>query len=211
MQYLCSSFLILALAIPQLIFSQAAPQQPDTVDTLKSQALKVYLEREPGGTVFDASQGDGGASLPGVSRELLDAAHKMQIEHGTGYDKPFGTPAYRRAVVEDYWGLDAATGWGPTNVVACQGGRDALVKAYDAVQFLGHGRHGDFVVVSRVPWISYNWGPYSVGALVYARNWPDPWPGRFGHHEIWHLFVIAGAGAHYAFQHTLVDLPYAPL
>ncbi|MBW2268311.1 MAG: hemolysin III family protein [Deltaproteobacteria bacterium] len=52
---------------------------------------------------------------------------------------------------------------------------------------------------------------YSVGALVYARNWPDPWPGRFGHHEIWHLFVIAGAGAHYAFQHTLVDLPYAPL
>jgi aspartate aminotransferase len=68
--------------------------------------------------------------------------------------------------VEDYWGLDAATGWGPTNVIACPGGRDALVKAYDAVQSLGHGRHGDFVVVSRVPWISYNWGPYSVGANV---------------------------------------------
>ena len=131
-----------------------------------NEALKVYLDREPGGTVFDASQGDGGASLPGVSRELLDAAHKMHLEHGTGYDKPFGTPAYRRAVVEDYWGLDAATGWGPTNVVACQGGRDALVKSYDAAQFLGHGRHGDFVVVSRVPWISYNWGPYSVGANV---------------------------------------------
>ena len=131
-----------------------------------NEALKVYLDREPGGTVFDASQGDGGASLPGVSRELLDAAHKMQVDHGTGYDKPFGTPAYRRSVVEDYWGLDAATGWGPNNVIACQGGRDALVKAYDAVQFLGHGRHGDFVVVSRVPWISYNWGPYSIGANV---------------------------------------------
>ena len=52
---------------------------------------------------------------------------------------------------------------------------------------------------------------YSVGAVVYARNWPDPWPGRFGHHEIWHLFVIAGASAHYAFQHSLVHLPYAPL
>jgi aspartate aminotransferase len=131
-----------------------------------NEALKVYLDSEPGGTVFDASQGDGGASLPGVSRELLEAAQKMHIEHGTGYDKPFGTPAYRRAVIEDYWGLDAATGWGPTNIIACQGGRDALVKAYDAVQFLGHGRHGDFVVVSRVPWISYNWGPYSVGANV---------------------------------------------
>jgi len=47
--------------------------------------------------------------------------------------------------------------------------------------------------------------------VVYARNWPDPWPGRFGHHEIWHLFVLAGAGAHFAFTTTLVDLPYAPL
>jgi aspartate aminotransferase len=131
-----------------------------------NEALKVYLDHEPGGTVFDASQGDGGASLPGVSKELLDAAHKLQLEHGTGYDKPFGTPAFRRSVVEDYWGLDEATGWGPANVVACQGGRDALVKAYDAVQFLGNRRRGDFVVVSRVPWISYNWGPYSVGANV---------------------------------------------
>jgi aspartate/methionine/tyrosine aminotransferase len=131
-----------------------------------NEALKVYLDREPGGTVFDASQGDGGASLPGVSRELLDAAHKLQVEHGTGYDKPFGTPAYRRSVVEDYWGLDESTGWGPNNVIGCQGGRDALIKAYDAAQFLGHGRRGDFAVVSRVPWISYNWGPYSIGANV---------------------------------------------
>ena len=131
-----------------------------------NEALKVYLAREPGGTVFDASQGDGGASLPGVSRELLEEAHRLQVEHGTGYDKPFGTPAFRRAVVEDYWGLDSATGWGPANVIACQGGRDALVKAYDAIQFLGHKRRGDFVVVSRVPWISYNWGPYAMGANV---------------------------------------------
>jgi hemolysin III len=51
---------------------------------------------------------------------------------------------------------------------------------------------------------------YTLGAVVYARAWPDPWPGRFGHHEIWHLFVLAGAGAHYAFTYSLVDLPYAP-
>jgi aspartate aminotransferase len=131
-----------------------------------NEALKVYLAREPGGSVFDASQGDGGASLPGVPPEVLEEAHRLQIDHGTGYDKPFGTAEFRRAVVEDYWGLDAATGWGPGNVIACQGGRDALIKAYDAVQFLGHRRHGDFVVVSRVPWISYNWGPYAVGANV---------------------------------------------
>ena len=130
------------------------------------EALAVYRSNHPDGEMFDASQGDGGASLPGVPEELLDEAHRLQKEHGTGYDKPFGTELFRAAVVEDYWGLDAATGWGPLNVIACQGGRDALVKAYDAVQFLGHGRHGDFVVASRVPWISYNWGPYQVGANV---------------------------------------------
>jgi hemolysin III len=52
---------------------------------------------------------------------------------------------------------------------------------------------------------------YSVGAVVYARAWPDPWPGRFGHHEIWHLFVLAGAAAHYVFTCSLVGLPYTPL
>jgi aspartate aminotransferase len=131
-----------------------------------SDALAAYRKAHPDGTTFDASQGDGGASLPGVPAEILDEAHRLQREHGTGYDKPFGTEAFRRSVVEDYWGLDAATGWGTANVLACQGGRDALVKAYDAVQVLGHGRRGDFVVTSRVPWISYSWGPYEVGANV---------------------------------------------
>ena len=129
-------------------------------------ALAVHRRAHPDARQFDASQGDGGASLPGVSDEILDEAHRLQKEHGTGYDKPFGTQEFRQAVVEDYWGLDSTTGWGPANVLACQGGRDALLKAYDAVQFLGHRRRGDFVVTSRVPWISYNWGPYAVGANV---------------------------------------------
>jgi hemolysin III len=34
---------------------------------------------------------------------------------------------------------------------------------------------------------------YSVGALLYAIKRPDPWPGVFGFHEIWHLFVLAGS------------------
>jgi aspartate/methionine/tyrosine aminotransferase len=130
------------------------------------EALAVYRSSNPEGETFDASQGDGGESLPGVPPELLEEAHALQLDHGTGYDKPFGTEMFRRAVVEDYWGLDASTGWGPANVIAGQGGRDALVKAYEAVQFLGHGRRGDFVVTSRVPWISYNWGPYGIGANV---------------------------------------------
>lgn len=130
------------------------------------EALAVFRQHSPNAEMFDASQGDGGASLPGVPHELLEEAHRLQLDHGTGYDKPFGTQLFREVVCEDYWGLDGATGWGPGNFIACQGGRDALVKAYDAVLDLGHGRRGDFVVTSRVPWISYNWGPYSVGANV---------------------------------------------
>lgn len=51
---------------------------------------------------------------------------------------------------------------------------------------------------------------YLLGAWIYARQWPDPWPGRFGHHEIWHLFVLLGAGAHFAFTYSLVGRAYPP-
>ena len=47
---------------------------------------------------------------------------------------------------------------------------------------------------------------YSVGAVVYALKWPDPYPLRFGFHEIWHVFVLAGAGAHFAFMVTLLPI-----
>jgi aspartate/methionine/tyrosine aminotransferase len=133
---------------------------------LINKSLRVFQERQPGRPVFDASQGDGGASLPGVPREILEKAAELQIEHGTAYDMPYGTDVYRRCVVEQYWQLDPALGIGPGNVLGTAGGRDALVKAYQAMLSLGHGRQGDVLIVSRVPWISYNWGPYGIGANV---------------------------------------------
>jgi aspartate/methionine/tyrosine aminotransferase len=133
---------------------------------LINKSLKVYAEKNPGAKTFDASQGDGGASLPGVPRMILERAAQLQVEHGTAYDMPFGTDAYRKSVVEQYWKLDASLGWGPNNVLGTAGGRDALVKAYQAMLALGHGRQGDAIIVSRVPWISYNWGPYGIGANV---------------------------------------------
>ncbi|NOY99960.1 MAG: pyridoxal phosphate-dependent aminotransferase [Chloroflexi bacterium] len=129
-------------------------------------SLQVYREKFPGSPVYDASQGDGGASLPGTPPEILARAAQMQAEHGTGYDSPFGTAAFRQTVVEKYWQLEPDLGIGPANVVATVGGRDALTKAYRAMLALGHGRQGDALIVSRVPWISYNWGPYGVGANV---------------------------------------------
>ena len=62
--------------------------------------------------------------------------------------------------------MDPDLGIGPGNITGTAGGRDALMKAYRAMLALGHGREGDVLVVSRVPWISYNWGPYGVGANV---------------------------------------------
>jgi aspartate/methionine/tyrosine aminotransferase len=115
---------------------------------------------------FDASQGDGGASLPGVPVEILERAHQLQLEQGTAYNQPWGTPRFRKAAAEHYWQLDAASGWGQENIAFVQGGRDGLQKAYSAMVSLGQQEIGDVLVVSRVPWISYNWGPYSVGLNV---------------------------------------------
>jgi aspartate aminotransferase len=141
---------------------------------LINKSLKVYKEKYPDRTVYDASQGDGGASLPGVPLEILERAAQMQYEHGTAYDMPFGTEAYRKSVIENYWQIDASLGIGPANVLGAAGGRDALVKAYQAMLALGYGRQGDVLVVSRVPWISYNWGPYGIGAnVLWAPGNPD--------------------------------------
>ena len=38
---------------------------------------------------------------------------------------------------------------------------------------------------------------HSIGAIIYARRRPDPWPRIFGFHEVFHLFVIAGMACHY--------------
>lgn len=39
---------------------------------------------------------------------------------------------------------------------------------------------------------------YSVGALIYVRQRPNPAPLTFGHHEIFHAFVLAAACVHWA-------------
>ena len=39
---------------------------------------------------------------------------------------------------------------------------------------------------------------YSVGAAAYGLKWPNPVPGHFGPHEVFHAFVLAAVSAHYA-------------
>ncbi|MCC6612115.1 MAG: pyridoxal phosphate-dependent aminotransferase [Anaerolineae bacterium] len=130
-------------------------------------ALKAYRATHGDDAVtYDASQGDGGASLPGVPEAILRRALELQLEHGSSYDQPWGTAQFRKAAAEHYWHLDPETGWGPENIVFVQGGRDGLQKAYGAMIGTRSKEIGDALVVSRVPWISYNWGPYAVGLNV---------------------------------------------
>lgn len=55
-------------------------------------------------------------------------------------------------------------------------------------------------------WIVIGGLAYSIGAVIYASGKPNPWPGVFGSHEIWHLFVMAGSFCHFwAVYHFLAQ------
>ena len=46
-------------------------------------------------------------------------------------------------------------------------------------------------------WVLAGGLTYSVGALVYWLKRPNPVPGIFGFHELWHLFVVVGSACHF--------------
>jgi hemolysin III len=48
---------------------------------------------------------------------------------------------------------------------------------------------------------------YTVGAVAYATKRPNPWPGWFGYHEVFHAFVVVAAFLHYLAVLALVDRP----
>ncbi len=39
---------------------------------------------------------------------------------------------------------------------------------------------------------------YTVGAVVYALRWPNPFPRVFGFHEVFHAMVVVGSTLHFA-------------
>jgi hemolysin III len=51
---------------------------------------------------------------------------------------------------------------------------------------------------------------YSVGAVINLVDWPVIYPGTFGAHELFHLFVLAGSFAHYSFILKFV-VPVVPV
>ncbi len=80
--------------------------------------------------------------------------------------------------------------------------------AYMAFLPLGEAlpRMGD----AAIAWAAAGGLAYTVGAAVYYFERPDPWPQVFGHHELWHVFVLLGAGCHYGLMWCLLDVPCLP-
>lgn len=52
-------------------------------------------------------------------------------------------------------------------------------------------------------WLTVGGLLYTLGAVVYATKRLDFRPGVFGFHEVWHLFVLAGATAHFVMMFNL--------
>ena len=40
-------------------------------------------------------------------------------------------------------------------------------------------------------------GLYTLGAVIYAAQWPDPFPRILGFHEVFHLLVVAAAATQF--------------
>lgn len=56
------------------------------------------------------------------------------------------------------------------------------------------------VSIGGVMWLVAGGIAYTIGAVIYSRQRPDPFPGLLGHHEIWHLLVLVGSACHFAFM-----------
>jgi hemolysin III len=57
---------------------------------------------------------------------------------------------------------------------------------------------------SSVALLSAGGAAYIGGAIIFATRKPNPWPKKFGYHEIFHTAVVAGVASHFAVIWKLV-------
>ncbi len=53
-------------------------------------------------------------------------------------------------------------------------------------------------------WLATGGILYSLGAVIYGFERPNPFPGNFGFHEIFHLFILGGSVSHYILMYLYV-------
>lgn len=75
----------------------------------------------------------------------------------------------------------------------------AVVVVYPLVQHMEFGA---------LMWLLIGGIFYTTGAVIYGIKKPDFFPGRFGFHELFHVFVICGTFSHFwVMYHFLTYLP----
>ncbi|WP_426733061.1 PAQR family membrane homeostasis protein TrhA [Myxococcus faecalis] len=111
--------------------------------------------------------------------------------------------AWTRHLLWVMWGC-ALTGAGLSllGISGTRGVRSVLYVILGALSAPVMLRLPSVVGTTRATWLVLGGLLYAVGAVVYARRWPDPSPAVFGYHEVFHLMVIAAASTHYL---VLVD------
>jgi hemolysin III len=80
--------------------------------------------------------------------------------------------------------------------------RTVTVLIYVAMGWVGVLGFGELFAAlppAAIGWLAAGGVLYSLGAVVYATRRLDFWPGVFGFHEVWHLFVSAASAAHFIF------------
>jgi hemolysin III len=58
-----------------------------------------------------------------------------------------------------------------------------------------------------VAWLVAGGLVYTAGAVVFALERPRLWPGVFGSHDLWHLFVMGGSACHFVMMLFVVPFP----
>jgi hemolysin III len=64
---------------------------------------------------------------------------------------------------------------------------------------IGFGPLVQAVPAAGIGWLVAGGLLYTAGAVIYVTRWLDFFPGVFGFHEVWHLFVSAASAAHFVF------------
>lgn len=88
-------------------------------------------------------------------------------------------------------------------------------KVPDALRLVLYIAMGWLIVIAIVPlramitntewyWLVAGGVTYTVGAVVFATDWPHLWPGKFHAHDLWHLFVLGGSICHFIMMLLLV-------
>ena len=112
--------------------------------------------------------------------------------------------------------INAFTGfwrWGLLTIIWSLAGIGILVKLFtvNAPRWISAGTYvlmgwmciaaiGEMLVTLptfALTWLVAGGIIYTLGALVYITKIMNFWPGKFGYHEVWHIFVLLGALAHF--------------